>query len=178
MTFAIELDGQRALVTGAGQGVGREIAHLLARAGARVAVNDVAPERADAVVAEIHEQGGAADPVVFDVTDYGAVAAGMTEAGPVDILVNNAGNAGTVGWQFDPFASTEPETWDRYIAVNLIGVMNCTRLALPSMIERQHGRVVTIISEASVVGRTATTEPFRPPVLIVRTPFAPRAVLR
>jgi NAD(P)-dependent dehydrogenase (short-subunit alcohol dehydrogenase family) len=149
MAFSIELDGQAALVTGSGQGVGREIAHVLAKAGARVFVNDVAPERADSVVAEIRHDGGAADPLVFDVTDYAGVATALQTAGPVDILVNNAGNAGTVGWQFDPFAATEPESWDRYIAVNLIGVMNCTRLVLPSMIERQHGRVVTIISDAA-----------------------------
>jgi NAD(P)-dependent dehydrogenase (short-subunit alcohol dehydrogenase family) len=149
VTFTIELEGRRALVTGAGQGVGRGIARALASAGATVVVNDFVAERAKAVVAEIAAEGGSAEPIAFDVTDYDAVIAAVDRTGPFDILVNNAGNAGTAGFAFAPFAESEPDDWDRYLGVNLFGVMHCTRAVLPAMIERQEGRVVTIISDAA-----------------------------
>lgn len=149
MTFGIELDDQRALITGAGQSVGRAIAHTMARAGAEVLVNDVVAERAAAVVDEVRSNGGRAEAVVFDVTDGAAVAAAVEAAGAIDVLVNNAGNAGVDGWNFAPFADTPPEDWDRYFAVNLFGVMHCTRAVLNGMIERQYGRIVTIVSDAA-----------------------------
>jgi NAD(P)-dependent dehydrogenase (short-subunit alcohol dehydrogenase family) len=95
--LAIDLEGRRALVTGAGQGIGRVIALTLAEAGATVAVNDVVPEHADAVVDEVRGAGGSADAVPFDVTDHAQVASAIGAYGTVDVLVNNAGNAGTEG---------------------------------------------------------------------------------
>ena len=74
MTYAIDLSGHRALVTGAGQGVGRGIAMTLGEAGAEVLVNDLVLERAQSVVGEIELAGGKGRPAVFDVTDYDAVA--------------------------------------------------------------------------------------------------------
>lgn len=148
MPFTIDLEGRRALVTGAGQGVGRGIALALARAGAYVVVNDVVPERADAVVGEIRGGGGVAEAAVFDVTDFAAVTAAVERVGGVDILVNNAGNAGPAGFNFAPFAETSPQDWERYFGVNLFGVMHCARAVLPRMIERGDGRVITIISDA------------------------------
>ena len=94
MPYAIDLSGHRALVTGAGQGVGRGIAMTLGEAGAEVLVNDLVLERAQSVVSEIELAGGKGRPAVFDVTDYDAVRAAVAEGGPVDVLVNNAGNAG------------------------------------------------------------------------------------
>jgi 3-oxoacyl-[acyl-carrier protein] reductase len=152
VSFTIELEGRRALATGAGQGVGRGIACALGRAGAAVVVNDYVAERAEAVVAEINGAGGAAEPLVFDVVDYDAVRAAVGATPPIDILVNNAGNAGTERFAFAPFAESEPADWDRYFGVNLFGVMHCTRAVLPAMIERQEGRVVTIISDAARSG--------------------------
>ena len=73
MTYEIDLSGRRALVTGAGQGVGQEIASTLAEAGAEVFVNDLVPERANDVAAAITANGGRATGAAFDVTDYGAV---------------------------------------------------------------------------------------------------------
>jgi NAD(P)-dependent dehydrogenase (short-subunit alcohol dehydrogenase family) len=148
MPFTIDLDGHRALVTGAGQGVGRAISQALARAGAEVVVNDFVAERAESVVKEICADGGSADPIAFDVTDYDAVQAAVSQLGGIDILINNAGNAGTEGFNFGPFAESEPADWDRYFGVNLFGVLHCTRAVLPTMIERQNGRVVTIVSDA------------------------------
>jgi NAD(P)-dependent dehydrogenase (short-subunit alcohol dehydrogenase family) len=149
MAFTIELDGRKALVTGAGQGVGRGIARALASAGAHVVVNDFVAERAESVAAEIAAEGGVAEPIAFDVTDYEAVMAAVGALGPFDILVNNAGNAGTEGFNFAPFAESEPADWDRYFGVNLYGVMHCTRAVLPGMIEKAEGRVVTIVSDAA-----------------------------
>ncbi len=153
MGVDIELDGRRALVTGAGQGVGEAIAHLLAAAGAEVAVNDVVAERAQEVVDAIGAAGGRALAAPFDVTDYEAVTAGIEGVGGVDILVNNAGNAGTAGFgALTPLVRTEPADWEPYLKVNLYGVMHCVRAALPAMIEKRWGRVITIISDAGRVG--------------------------
>jgi len=149
MAFTIELDGRRALVTGAGQGVGRAIALAIARAGGTVLVNDVVAERAGSVVEEIRSAGGAAEVAAFDVTDLAAVDRAVEAAGDVDILVNNAGNAGVESWRFTPFAETEAADCDRYLQVNLYGVLHCTRAVLPGMIRGGYGRVVTIVSDAA-----------------------------
>jgi len=158
MTYGIDLSGHRALVTGAGQGVGREIATTLAQAGAEVLVNDLVLERAEAVVAEVEDAGGVARPAVFDVTDYDAVVATFADGGPVDILVNNAGNAGratTMGREdLANLVQTEPSDWEGFIKVNLYGVMYAVRAALPAMIDAQWGRIVTVISDTARVGET------------------------
>ncbi len=148
-----DLEGWPALVTGAGQGVGRAIALTLADAGADVAINDVVESRADEVRDEIRERGGRAESAPFDVTDWDSVHAAVDRLGGVGILVNNAGNAGVDGFSaLRPFVETDPAEWDRYIRVNLFGVMNCTRAALPSMIDRNGGRIITIVSDAARYG--------------------------
>jgi NAD(P)-dependent dehydrogenase (short-subunit alcohol dehydrogenase family) len=133
-----------ALVTGAGQGVGAGIATALASAGCRVLVNDLHPDRASAVASSM---GDAAEPLPFDVTDYAAVSAAFASARPIDVLVNNAGIP-VDGFPQTPFASSDPAVWTRFVDLNLYGVMNCTHVALPGMIERGWGRVITISSEA------------------------------
>ncbi|MGH9248421.1 MAG: SDR family NAD(P)-dependent oxidoreductase [Acidimicrobiales bacterium] len=153
MTFTIDLAGRRALVTGGGQGIGRATAHPLAAAGASVVVNDVVAERAEAAADEIRSGGGGAETAAFDVTDGRAVRAAIAGLGGVDILVNNAGNAGTEGFTaLVPFADTDPDTWDRFLRVNLYGVMYCTHAALPPMIAKGEGRIVTIVSDAGRFG--------------------------
>jgi NAD(P)-dependent dehydrogenase (short-subunit alcohol dehydrogenase family) len=156
VSVVIELSGRRALVSGAGQGVGRGIARTLAAAGAHVVVNDLVEERAAGVVEEITAAGGAASTGVFDVTDWDAVSDAVARAGPVDVLVNNAGNAGkadTMGFEeMRPFADEDPTAWQAFVGVNLFGVMYLTRAALPGMIERGGGRVVTIVSDSSRTG--------------------------
>jgi len=158
MPYAIDLTGHRALVTGAGQGVGRGIATTLGEAGAEVLVNDLVLERAQDVVGEIEQAGGRARPAVFDVTDYDAVLAAVADAGPVDVLVNNAGNAGraaTMGFEdLATLVETEPDDWDPFIKVNLYGVMYAVRAALPGMIDAGWGRIVTVISDTARVGET------------------------
>jgi NAD(P)-dependent dehydrogenase (short-subunit alcohol dehydrogenase family) len=159
VTYAIELDGRRALVTGGGKGVGRAIGLTLAAAGAVVLVNDFVPERAKEVVAEIEAAGGVAQALPFDVADHASVAAAVESAGSVDILVNNAGMAGAVPEgtaapriSVGPFAESDPADWDRYFGVNLFGVLYCSHAVLPGMIARGEGRIVTIVSDAARVG--------------------------
>jgi NAD(P)-dependent dehydrogenase (short-subunit alcohol dehydrogenase family) len=150
--LSLDLSGKRALVTGAGQGVGRAISLYLAAAGAEVLVNDIATDRADAVVAEIAAEGKGRS-AIFDVTDWESVHGVVEELGPVDILVNNAGNAGAEGWAgMRPFVETDPSEWQRFIDINLYGVMNCVRAVLPGMIGRTGGRIVTVVSDAGRYG--------------------------
>jgi NAD(P)-dependent dehydrogenase (short-subunit alcohol dehydrogenase family) len=157
MAFQIDLSGRRALITGAGQGIGRAIAHTLAEAGAAVVVNDIDGARADSVVEEIVAAGGKASPLVFDITKWEATEQAITGDGVFDILVNNAGNAGAENFgALVHFAKSDPNEWTRYFAVNLFGTMHCTRAVLPAMIEAGGGgRVVTIVSEAARYGDKA-----------------------
>lgn len=155
----LRLDGKVALVTGAGQGVGRTVATMLAAQGAKVAVNDFHADRAAAVADELREAGATALACPGDVTDYDAVAATVAEIGeqlgPVEILVNNAGNAGPHDSPLDPappFWEESPSTWGRWLDVNLTGVMHCTHAVTPAMIAAGGGRVVTVISDAGRVG--------------------------
>jgi NAD(P)-dependent dehydrogenase (short-subunit alcohol dehydrogenase family) len=149
-----ELDGRVALVTGAGQGVGQGIVRVLARQGAAVAVNDLEVDRAEATVALVEEDGGKAVAVAFDVTDIGAVRAGVLDVeaalGAVDILVNNAGIPPSMATV--QFRDMEPEQWRPYIDVNLYGVMNCVKATIDGMCERGWGRVITISSGAGTSG--------------------------
>jgi 3-oxoacyl-[acyl-carrier protein] reductase len=148
-----QLAGRRALVTGAGQGIGATIARRLAAAGCEVLVNDFVPERADAVAADITATGGSARALPFDVTDHAAATAALSGCEGVDILVNNAGNGGvdTFG-AIAPFVDTSPADWDPLIAVNLHGVMNCTHAVLPHMTAARWGRIITISSDAARTG--------------------------
>ncbi len=150
MSMDLDLTGRRVLVTGAGQGVGRGIAHGFATAGAEVVVNDFYVERAETVVEELRRAGGTATLSVFDVTDYPAVVSGIEAVGDVDILVNNAGNAGPDGWHHNgDFVDTGPADWEPFLRVNLYGVLHCARAALPGMIAKRWGRVITVVSDAA-----------------------------
>jgi len=155
----LDLAGQIAFITGAGQGAGRAIALTLAQHNAGgIAVNDFVPERARAVVAEIEALGVRAVAVPADVGDYAAISSAIATVnaalGPVTILVNNAGNAGpNAQMGREPlFWETKPQEWDRYFRTNLQGVMNCCHAALPAMVKQGKGRIVTIVSDAGRVG--------------------------
>jgi 2-hydroxycyclohexanecarboxyl-CoA dehydrogenase len=159
MENLLDLSGKTVLVTGAGQGVGRQVALHCAAQGAAVAVNDYHADRAGAVAAEITAAGGSAVGLRCDVTDLDAVTAMVEEAGralgPVDVLVNNAGNAGPAEGALartPPFWETGPEDWEPWIATNFYGVLNASRAALPGMVERGYGRIVTVISDAGRTG--------------------------
>lgn len=149
-----DLTGRVALVTGAGRSVGAGIARALAARGAAVGVNDLSEDRARPVVEEIRRGGGRAAAAPFDVTDAGAVAAGVSELeralGPVDVLVNNAGVPEGMG--LARFREMPPSEWARYVDLNLYGVLHCTRAVLDGMCERGFGRIVTISSGAGQSG--------------------------
>ena len=167
MTDILDLAGRVALVTGAGQGVGRQIAlHLASHNAGGVVVNDYVLERAEAVAEEIRAAGGKALPLQADVSDHAnvkdMVARAQAEFGPIGVLVNNAGNAGANPSPElrKPFWESGPEVWNSFIGVNLYGVMNCTAAVIPGMIERQApGRIITIISDAGRWG-DASMEPY------------------
>ena len=155
----LDLGGQVALVTGAGQNAGRGIALELARHNAGgVAVNDFVAERAEAVAAEIEAMGVRAIAVPFDVCDLQAVRAAFAKAaselGPVTVLVNNAGMAGPSA-QLRPrenFWEEDPANWSRYVGTNFYGVLNCCHAALPAMVEAKKGRIVTVVSDSGRIG--------------------------
>ena len=147
---------RRALVTGAGQGVGLGVARALAADGMHVCINDLDAQRAEQAAADIVKAGGEASAVPFDVTDLDAVQAAVREIesriGGVDILVNNAGNAGASAMNQATFRDMPAAEWERYLGVNLYGVMHCTKATLDGMCDRGWGRIVTISSEAGRTG--------------------------
>jgi len=156
----LDLGGQVAVVTGAGQNAGRAIALELARHGAGgIAVNDFVAERAEVVAAEIRESGVPALAVPFDVTDLDAAAAAAEcieiELGTAaTVLVNNAGMAGP-GGSLRPtqnFGEEDPANWGRSLGTNLYGVYNCCHAFIPGMIEARRGRIVTIVSDSGRIG--------------------------
>ncbi len=150
----LDLSNRVALVTGAGQNLGAEIARLLAAQGAAVGINDLVPERAAGVVDEIRQRGGRAVVAAGDVTDPAQVLAFTAETeralGPIDILVNNAGLPATQ--RYGPFDSISLEDWDPTLRINVYGVLQCTHAVLPGMRQRGWGRIVTIMSEAGRIG--------------------------
>ncbi len=139
----MRLEGRKALVTGGAQGIGAAIARRLAAEGADVTIGDIDLKGASEVAGEI---SGLA--VELDVTNLASAEAAVESAGaPIDILVNNAGTD-----EFGFFVDMTPERWEKVIAVNLTGVLNCTHAALPGMQEAGYGRIVNIASEAGRVG--------------------------
>jgi 3-oxoacyl-[acyl-carrier protein] reductase len=154
----LDLDGQVALVTGAGQGAGRGIALELARHNGGVAVNDYIAERAEAVAEEIRAMGGKAVAAPFDDGNLDAIRATVAKVketlGPVTLLVNNAGMAGPTEQMRlgSPFWEEDPSEWDKYLRTNLYGVFNCCHATIPAMVEAKRGRIVTIVSDSGRVG--------------------------
>ena len=152
------LDKKTALITGAGQGVGLGIAEALAKQGALVYINDIVEERAAQAARSLQDQGLQAEPLAFDVTDRKAVdraiASTVTNNSTIDILVNNAGNAGDTAMPQMPFSDMPEDMIERFIDINLQGVINCTQAVLPTMKQQQSGRVITISSEAGRIGLT------------------------
>lgn len=156
----IDLNGRVAIVTGAGGGLGRAHALQLARAGARVVVNDLggtidgsggSPNAAEAVAAEIRAAGGDAFANGASVTDFAQVEAMVADAlarwGRVDILVNNAGIL-----RDRTFAKMDLEDFRAVLDVHLWGAVHCTKAVWETMRAQQHGRILLTTSSSGLYG--------------------------
>jgi NAD(P)-dependent dehydrogenase (short-subunit alcohol dehydrogenase family) len=168
----VELAGQAAAVTGAGSGLGRAIALGLARAGVKILIADVRGAQAAAVADEIRKAGGSAEAFTGDLSREDS-ARSMVEScvekfGRIDVLVNNAGlrmerheDGNYENWrclEMRPTHQVSPAEWDLVLGVNLRAVFLCTHFALPHMIRRRHGTIISLSSNAGsqgVAGKSA-----------------------
>jgi len=146
-----QIEGKVAMVTGAGSGIGRATAVVLAGQGMRVAVTDLQPESARATVEQIRSAGGEARAFAMDVAEPGQVHSALAEIqgglGIPSILVNNAGIA--VGGLF---LDTGLDSWQKIVSINLMGVVHCCQAFVPAMVST--GRPGHIVNIASMLGYT------------------------
>ncbi len=145
------LEKRIAIVTGAGQGIGRAIALGMAREGAALVIADLDEANAGAVGREIERVGGKASALYTDISNEGSVRGmidhTLNEHGRVDILVNNAG--------IFPTSSVEEmaeEEWDRVIGTNLIGTFLCSRAVVPHLLTQRSGRIISLTSGRAFQG--------------------------
>ena len=151
------LGGKVALVTGASRGIGRAIALRLAGEGAKVAINYAGnTTKAEAVKAEIEQNGGEAILVQADVADSSAVeamVAKVTEAfGQIDILVNNAGIT-----RDGLLMRMKEEDFDAVVNTNLKGVFHCTKTVSKLMMKKRSGRIINMASVVGIMGNAGQT---------------------
>jgi NAD(P)-dependent dehydrogenase (short-subunit alcohol dehydrogenase family) len=146
----VEFQGKIALVTGAGQGIGRATAFALARGGADVIVNDINLDLAERTAQEIRAIGSRAMAIQANVAlekeVEAMVARVVNEWGGIDILVNNAGTGRPMMVE-----DMDKSEWDRILDINLGGVFNCSRAVIPTMKSRGGGKIINI---ASLAGKT------------------------
>jgi len=156
----INFEGQVAIVTGAGGGLGKQHALELGRRGAKVVVNDLggsvdgsggSATAAEQVAQEIRDNGGTAMSSDASVTDFEAVQAMVDETaakwGRIDILVNNAGIL-----RDKTFSKLELENWHAVIDVHLTGSLNATKCVWPIMVEQKYGRIIMTTSTSGLFG--------------------------
>jgi NAD(P)-dependent dehydrogenase (short-subunit alcohol dehydrogenase family) len=151
----VKLQNKVAIVTGAGSGMGKAIAILYAKEGAKVIASDVNLETVKSVVTGIIAQGGTAMAVKVDVTKeqdiQNMVEAAIVAYGTLDILVNNAG----IMDNFVPAAEVTDELWEKVFGVNSTGPMRATRKALPIFIGKGSGIIINIASAGGLLGSRA-----------------------
>jgi 3-oxoacyl-[acyl-carrier protein] reductase len=145
----MKLKDKVAIITGAGQGIGKEIALTFAKEGAKVVVTDITGKEKE-VAEEIKKMGREAIAVKVDVSKMEDAKRMAEEAlkafGRIDILVNNAGI-----YPFKPFVEMTESDWDKVINVNLKGTFNCTRAVVETMIKQKYGKIINITSIAGTV---------------------------
>lgn len=148
------LADKTAIVTGAGAGIGKAAAILLADNGANAAIIDIDGENAAQTAEEIQKSGGSAAAFQSDIRDSAKVNRIVAEIiiryGGVDILVNNAGYYG--GANYQPFIDSTEEDWKRILDINLLGTMIMTHAVLSHMMEKRKGKIINTASVAGVNG--------------------------
>ena len=153
----MKLEGKVAVVTGAGSGMGREIAKLFAREGAKVVLADIVQERLDEAVNDLAKSGGQAIGVLTNVAKEDDIQQMIDSAvntfGSLDILVNNAG----IMDKMTAIADVTDELWERVFAVNVTGPMRAIRKALPIMLEQGKGVIINTASIGGLYGSRAGT---------------------
>ncbi|WHX49745.1 SDR family oxidoreductase [Paenibacillus woosongensis] len=151
----MKLQNQVAIVTGAASGMGKQIALLFAKEGAKVAVSDLNLDGANATVEEITSQGGTAFAIKTNVAVeediQNLVDTTVKTYGTVDVLVNNAG----IMDNMEPAGDVTDEQWDRIFAVNTTSVMRSTRKVLPVFLEKRKGVIVNVASVGGLQGARA-----------------------
>jgi len=149
----MRLKGQVAVITGAGQGIGKAIAHLFAEEGADIVAADINLETARKTADEVMSAGRRSLALEVDVTDEKEVQemadATIREFAKIEILVNNAGMAKTIR-----FLDMTEELWDKMMEVNLKSVFLCSKAVLPHMLKRKKGRIINMSSKAGKVPTT------------------------
>jgi 3-oxoacyl-[acyl-carrier protein] reductase len=153
----MDLSGKVAIVTGAGQGIGRGAALKLACAGAKLVLAGRHENTLAAVQGEIQAQGKEATFLRTDVSQsadaQNLAKHALDVFGGIDILVNNAGIAstGNASWQMSTLNMDEQE-WDRVLAVNLKGQFNCAKAVMPTLMKQRSGRIVNLSSTTGLTG--------------------------
>ncbi|WP_159023247.1 3-ketoacyl-ACP reductase [Formosa sp. L2A11] len=150
------LKGQRALITGAGKGLGKAMALALAAEGVHVALLARTTKGIEAVAKEVKTFGVEAMTVTADVSSIDEVNAAaktvLGEFGKIDILINNAGIA-----KFGSFMELEADEWEQIIKVNVMGMYYVTRAFLPQMIDNKFGDIINVSSTAGLNGNAMTS---------------------
>lgn len=151
MSVETTLAGRTAVITGAGRGIGKEIALALAGAGAQVALAARSADQLDAVAGVVRDRGGRALVVPTDVTDPAAVQRlverTVAELGGLDVVVNNSGAIDST-----PLLEQDPSEWDRVLTTNLRGTYLVTRAAGAHLVEQGSGKVINIASNFAFMG--------------------------
>ncbi len=152
--FKVDLSGRNALVTGAGAGIGRAVALVLARHGAAVAVNDLNIERADDLAQAIQADGGRAIPLHGDISNRFQTASMIEQTrdalGGIHILVNAAGI-----FKAEAMLKIDEWDWRRQLEVNITGVFFCLQLVGRVMSDEGGGRIINLTSTAGYPGAMA-----------------------
>lgn len=145
------LENRIAIVTGAGQGIGKAIALGMAREGAALVIADLNEANAGAVKEEIERVGGKASALYTDISNEesvrGMIDATLNEYGRVDVLVNNAGIFPT-----SPVEAMQEEEWDQVIGTNLVGTFLCSKAVVPHLLAQCSGRIISLTSGRAFQG--------------------------